>query len=147
MGERVLGVDPGVKSVGLAFYGQSGRMRWLTRAYPLSDTKSIQEFMEIALRLGITRIAIEWGPDGQARAGKPMLQSRIELLMLWAGIAHTTERFIVYPTTWQSACGLIGKGKKSHTDHATKILGADLDLKQHDEADAVCIAAYAQSVL
>lgn len=144
---KVLGFDVAKRKTGWA-YSPIPR-HWETGIVEVADTAALNEVIAQAKAAGVTHAALEdcYLSQGSQRNVSMLkalqeAQTRIRVACEMAGL----EVELVYAQTWQSAYGITGKRKerKLGAQRVAHALGAGA--LTEDEADAVCLADYAERV-
>lgn len=119
--------------------------KYVTGTVSPKSKEALAKVFRDALSVGVDRVVIE-----DCYAGKSVKTLK-SLQDSQTRITVEAERFglpveLVYATTWQAAYGLTGKraDRKRGAMLTAKRLGADP--KTQDEADAVCLLHYAESL-
>lgn len=144
---KVIGFDTAKRRTGWA-YSPIPR-HWETGIVEVANTKSLNEVVAKAKASGVTHAALEdcYLSQGSQRNVSMLkalqeAQTRIRVACEMAGL----EVELVYAQTWQSAYRISGirKDRKLGAQRVAHALGAGA--LTEDEADAVCLADYAERV-
>ncbi len=138
----ILAFDAAKRRTGYAFSTTDG---WITGVVDVADTKALGAIIEAAKATGVTRAVIEncyMGSNVRTLKALQEAQTRIKVACEMAGLGVE----LVYAQTWQSAYGISGqrKDRKLGAKRVASMLGAGN--VSEDEADAVCLADYAERV-
>lgn len=119
--------------------------QWWTGVLSPQDTKKLQYLINWAVSHGATAAVIEdcyCGVNVRTTKALQDAQTRIRVFCELAGLAVT----LVYPATWHSAYGI--KGKSADCKRAALLIASRLGAPNvtEDEADAVCLADYAERI-
>lgn len=144
---KVIGFDTAKRKTGWAY--SPFPKHWETGIVEVADSKALNEVIAQAKAAGVTRAALEDCYLGNHTAANVRTlkalqeaQTRIKVACEMAGL----DVELVYAQTWQSAYGITGKRKerKLGAQRVAHALGAGA--LTEDEADAVCLADYAERV-
>lgn len=144
---KFIGFDAAKKRTGWAY---SPRARvWSTGIIDVTDGAALAEILDAAKWHGVSRAVIEncYLSQGSKRNVYTLktlqeAQTRIRVACEMAGLPVD----LVYAQTWQAAFGITGKraDRKLGAQRVAHALGAGA--LTEDEADAVCLADYAEHV-
>jgi len=144
---KVIGFDAAKRKTGWA-YSPIPR-HWETGIVEVADSKALNAVIAQAKAAGVTRAALEDCYLGNHTAANVRTlkalqeaQTRIRVACEQAGL----DVELVYAQTWQSAYNITGKrpDRKLGAQRVAHALGAGA--LTEDEADAVCLADYAERV-
>ena len=138
----IIAFDAAKRKTGWAF--RIGN-QWITGIVSPQNTEKLRAVIDLAKSHGATAAVIEdcyCGVNVRTIKALQDAQTRICVFCELAGLAVT----LVYPATWHSAYGI--HGKSVDCKRAAQLIASRLGAPNvtEDEADAVCLADYAERI-
>lgn len=110
-----------------------------TRSYLLAVSKVLRDYApDFVVSEGLLVVSRQSGGTAYARA---------VVLVEAAAALHAIPHAYVYPAAWRSHFRLPAKADKQASLTLARIVASDNALKDHNEAEAILLAAYAQALL